>query len=375
MNCRLFDLTLFVFVLVIVSAGRIVNANTARDGCSTNHLNVTCTFISEYGALFKRTPNMCYASLESITIITVASCNEQFLFDLFRNNDKIHVIGYKNESHRNFMKKLEDVKWNHNKLQSLERVNFTIFPVLKYLDLSFNDISNLKPRAFDAVSSTLRVLTLSYNNISHIEPGVFDQLNVLEMLSLNFNKLETLPLLRLPTLKTIYLNGNNLKSINGDFHSQFPLIESVYLMSNQLTELTLYDNGPTEVYLFNNQLSKFKIVANGTGSFLKSLHLPNNKLEQIEVTGPEPCNLNILDLSSNNVTEVAFLSKLRQLRTIHLANNNLSQLKNDDFRRLFIALRHLKALDLGTCRLEHTEEQFVLDGNYSGSSEIMELNE
>lgn len=378
MNCRSFRKTIVLF-LVIVSALSVVQANEIRDECSTNYLNVTCTFISQYGSLFKRTPNNCYSALELITDFSVTNCDEHFLFELFQENDKNHVIGYKNEMHRDFMKKLKQIQWNHNKIQSLDPMNFSIFSDLKSIDLAFNKLNNLVPGVFDAVSSKLRVLILSHNNISHIEPMVFDKLNTLEYLSLAYNKLETLPTFRQATLKELHLNNNQLKIINGDFHSQFPLIVNVYLMHNQLSDVTLYDNGPTEIYLQDNRLSELKIIVNGTDSFLKRLHLQNNKLKEIEVIDHVEdklsCNLNYLDLTSNNVSGVAFLMKLRQLRIIHLGNNDLSQLKNDDFRRLFIALRHLGTLDLGTCRLEHSEEQFVLDGNYSGSSEIMELNE
>lgn len=378
MNCRSFDKT-FWFLLIIVSAGSVVKANEIQDECSTNYLNVTCTYISQYGSLFERTPNNCYSTLESITDFSITKCNENFLFDLFRDNDKNHVIGYKNENHRDFMKKLKQIQWNHNKIQSLEPMNFTMFSDLKSIDLAFNKLNNLISGIFDAVSSKLKVLILSHNNISLIESMAFDKLSTLEYLNLAYNKLETLPSFRQATLKELHLNNNLLKSINGDFHAQFPLIVSVYLMHNQLFDVTLYDNGPTEIDLNGNRLNEFKIIVGSTGSFLKRLHLQNNKLMQIEVMDHVedslPCNLNYLDLTSNNVTDVAFLTKLRQLRIIHLGNNDLSQLKNDDFRRLFIALRHLGTLDLGTCRLEHSEEQFVLDGNYSGSSEIMELNE
>lgn len=378
MNWRSFDI-IFVYLLVIVSAGSVVKANEIRDECNTNYLNITCTIISQYGSLFKRTPNNCYSTLELITDFSISNCNEQFLFELFRGNDKNHVIGYKNENHRGFMKKLKTIQWNHNKIQSLEPMNFSIFSDLKSIDLAFNKINNVKPGVFDAVSSKLRVLILSHNNISRIEPMAFDKLNTLEYLSLAYNKLEILPTFRQATLKELHLNNNHLKSVNGDFHSQFQLIVKVYLMHNQLSELTLYDNGPTEIDLHDNRLTELKIIVNSTGSFLQRLHLQNNKLMQIEifdhVEDKLSCNLNYLDLTSNNVTDIAFLMKMRQLRIIHLGDNDLSQLKNDDFRRLFIALRHLGTLDLGTCRLEHSEEQFVLDGNYSGSSEIMELNE
>lgn len=375
MNCRLFDIAV---VFLIASVGRVAEANEIRDACSTNFLNVTCTFISEYTSLFKRTPDMCYSTLELITDFSIANCNENFLFDLFRDNDKNHVIGYKDEQHQHFMRKLKQIQWKHNKIQSLEPMNFSMFSELKSIDLSFNRLNNLRSGVFDAVSSKLIVLTLSYNNISNIEPMVFDKLSVLEILSLAYNKLETLPSFRRATLKVLHLNNNHLKSINGDFHGRFPSIVSVSLMHNQLSELTLYDNGPSEIRLNDNRLNKFKIIVNGTESFLKRLHLQNNKLSDIEVIDHVedklPCNLNYLDLTSNNVTNVAFLMKLRQLQIIQLAENDLSQLKNDDFRRLFIALRHLETLDLGTCRLEHSEEQFVLHGDHSGSSEIMELN-
>ncbi|XP_037047647.1 leucine-rich repeat-containing protein 15-like [Bradysia coprophila] len=378
MNCRSFDIT-FVFLIIIVSVGRVVKANEIRNECSTNYLNITCTFISQYGSLFKRTPNNCYSTLELITDFSITNCNEQFLFELFRGNDRNHVIGYKNENHRDFMKRLKQIQWNHNNIQSLEPMNFSMFSDLKSIDLAFNLLNNLMSGVFDAVSSKLRVLILSHNNISHIEPMVFDKLIALEYLDLAYNNLEMLPSFRQTTLKEIHLNNNHLKSINGDFHAQFPLIISVYLMHNDLSELMLFDNGPTEIDLHDNQLSELKIVVNSTVSFLKRLHLQNNRLEKIEVIDnineKLPCNLNYLDMTSNNVTDVAFLTKLRQLQIIHLGNNDLSQLKSDDFRRLFIALRHLGTLDLGTCRLEHSEEQFVLDGNYSGSSEIMELND
>lgn len=375
---KMFD-KIFVFVLMVVCAESEVNADKVQNECSTNNLNVYCTFISQYESQFKRTPNNCYRRLELITEFSILNCNEHFLFELFRENDKNHVIGYKNDNLRDLMRKLKRIQWSHNKLQSLEPANFSMFSDLKSIDVAHNKLNHLMPGVFNAVASTLRVLTLSHNNISHIDPMVFDKLSTLEVLSLDNNKLETLPTFRQASLKELHLNNNHLKSIDGDFHSQFPLVDCVYLMHNQLIELILYDNGPTEIYLQDNRLTKVKIIITSSVSFLKRLHLQNNKLSQIETSehGDDKvsCNLNYVDLTSNNVTDLSFLAKLRQLRNIRLANNNLSQVKNDDFRRLFIALRHLESLDLGTCRIEHLEEQFVSDGNYSGASEITDLNE
>nr|AGU68282.1 third variable lymphocyte receptor [Eptatretus stoutii] len=104
----------------------------------------------------------------------------------------------------------------------------------KKLDLKYNSLSKLSPKAFHHLSK-LTYLSLGENQLQTLPPGVFDHLVALDRLHLNSNQLKSLPpkiFDNLSKLKELYLEGNKLQS----------LPHGVFDKLTELKELSLYNN-------------------------------------------------------------------------------------------------------------------------------------
>nr|AGU68279.1 third variable lymphocyte receptor [Eptatretus stoutii] len=128
----------------------------------------------------------------------------------------------------------------------------------KELNLQFNSLSKLSPKAFHHLSK-LTYLSLGENQLQALPAGVFDQLVELDELHLNQNKLKSLPrgifdkltkltflqltenkLERLPNgvfdkltqLGTLYLNDNQLRSVPDKAFDKLSKLETIFLTGN-----------------------------------------------------------------------------------------------------------------------------------------------
>lgn len=89
---------------------------------------------------------------------------------------------------------------------------------------------------FSPSFSTLKTLNLTHNKIAKF-PNVFDCTR-LTVIKLGYNKIEDVPkeLGFVVSLKTLELQGNNIKSVS-DAVFKLPKLESIDLSGNQLTKV------------------------------------------------------------------------------------------------------------------------------------------
>nr|ABB21042.1 variable lymphocyte receptor A [Eptatretus burgeri] len=131
------------------------------------------------------------------------------------------------------------------------------------LDLNYNKLSSLPPKAFHHLSK-LTYLSLSTNQLQTLPPGVFDHLVALGTLHLNNNKLQSVPngvFDKLTQLKELALDTNQLQS----------LPKGVFDKLTQLTRLDLY----------TNQLQSLPHGVFDKLTELKELSLQNNQLRSV----------------------------------------------------------------------------------------------
>ncbi|XP_072303902.1 TLR4 interactor with leucine rich repeats [Eucyclogobius newberryi] len=260
---------------------------------------------------------------------------------------------------------------------------------LKRLNLQYNQIRSIHPKAFENLSK-LEELYLGHNNLSSIPSGTLQSLEKLTILYGNDNEIKRIPselFANLDTLVKLRLDGNalqivkdtdfksltnlhylhlelnqlqhihphafswlsNLRFLNLSHNKQKALRNShVFSQLKALTTLLLSDNEIQYVAkgifqnlhklstlaLSNNRISRLDSGALQGLSGLRELLIDGNKLEEIPAGTLNPLeSIEELDLSRNSIAKVDSLafSHLKNLKVLKLKNNFLTSLSGDSF--------------------------------------------
>ncbi|GFP83629.1 probable LRR receptor-like serine/threonine-protein kinase at2g24230 [Phtheirospermum japonicum] len=133
------------------------------------------------------------------------------------------------------LKKLESLDLSNNKITTLPN-DFGSLGSLKYLNLSFNQISGIIPSNIGNFGQLQR-LDLSFNNFHGCIPEAISSLTRLQVLSLSNNQLDSimpLGLLNCRPLVFIDLSFNNLNgSLHNGFGAAFPELRFLNLAENR----------------------------------------------------------------------------------------------------------------------------------------------
>lgn len=122
-----------------------------------------------------------------------------------------------------------------NSIRDLQNGTFAELTALKELNLARNGITKA---SFADLSSTLNSLYLDYNEIQTLEESSFVQAPRLS-LSLTGNKISNIArgAFNLHTLRDLYLNNNNLTTIEGDSYEGLSHLRRLWLSENNITEI------------------------------------------------------------------------------------------------------------------------------------------
>uniref|UniRef100_A0A673ZGQ1 TLR4 interactor with leucine rich repeats n=1 Tax=Salmo trutta TaxID=8032 RepID=A0A673ZGQ1_SALTR len=221
--------------------------------------------------------------------------------------------------------------------------------------LGGNFIGNISAFDFTRYGNLIR-LNLQYNQIQTIHPKAFEKLSKLEELYLGNNLISTIPpgtLQSLAKLTTLYGNNNNMKKITPEL---FGNLESVVRLRLDGNAIELLQN------------SVFKSLTN-----LHYLHLESNQLSHIHRNAfSKLTKLRFLNLAQNKLTAVRNVftfSQLRSLNTLLLSENEIQHVGNHVFQNL----KKLSKLSLSNNNIYHLESEslkglssltaFLIDGN------------
>lgn len=195
---------------------------------------------------------------------------------------------------------------------------------LETLDLANNDIYALNSNNDGLESITnltcMRKLVLDNNRITTIRS--LRKLVNLEYLSLSDNQISNLDkyLSRVANLVVLNLNNNQLSTFDASY---FPQLTFLYLENNQLARIsglaTVAPANPTENSEGKTGLIELRLNGNIIDSGTENeaeLYLPY--ISQLT-------NLRYLSLSGNNVGKLEFLSELKKLEHLELADANVCQ--------------------------------------------------
>ncbi|XP_026203451.1 TLR4 interactor with leucine rich repeats [Anabas testudineus] len=221
--------------------------------------------------------------------------------------------------------------------------------------LGGNFISNISAFDFTRYGDLVR-LNLQYNEIQTIHPKAFDKLSKLEELYFGHNLLSNIPAGTLQPLKKLtilYGNNNNINKITPEVFANLDNLVKLRLDGNSIDVL---------------QDSVFKSLTS-----LHYLHLESNKLQHIHRNAfSELANLRFLNLANNKqsaVRNVLTFSQLRALTTLLLSENEIQYVGNHVFQnlkklsKLSLSNNRISRLDSGALKGLSSLRELLIDGN------------
>ncbi|KAM6977835.1 transforming growth factor beta activator LRRC32-like [Aplochiton taeniatus] len=249
------------------------------------------------------------------------------------------------------------------KVQLWQNQNLTLVPIgldtnLRELDLSNNFLGQLRTLYLPY----LEKLDLSYNQLDLISEGAVKNLARLEELNLDRNALNSNIEINSKALQTIIklrnldLSRNNLNDDAVELYLQNkPYLEHLKLTGNGLTKLTSRLFTGTKclktICMENNLITDIERGAFDTLGKLNTINLSRNnlvhicdfKLHQVKYLNlsrnsieffvanedEKQFELEILDLSFNNLIYFPIVPKINNLRYLHLQNNRMGSLDAD----------------------------------------------
>ncbi len=243
---------------------------------------------------------------------------------------------------------LKELDLNSNEIKTID---LNGFPNLHILNLSGNNITNIKPIQQANIKkiilfnnelndfpyelkgiSNLNSLDLSYNSFDTISNNLTNDLskfNALISIDLKGNQLTDFPtaLGQMPKLEQIELKNNKISGeliLSGfnalkDLSLQQQFINSFIIESNSLQNLN-------NIQFSGNEISEFEIKSTLINCSL--LDLSTNEIKVIPPSITLLKNLEELNLSNNKLTEIPNLEELAQLKKLSLYSNNLTTLKD-----------------------------------------------
>ncbi|XP_059385282.1 leucine-rich repeats and immunoglobulin-like domains protein 1 isoform X2 [Carassius carassius] len=265
---------------------------------------------------------------------------------------------------------------HHNKIRRLDGKLLQNFTALETLDLSNNDITELREHCFPP-GLQIKDLHLSSNKIVHLELGAFKNLaGTLQILKLNRNRLTHLPVkgLELPKLTQLELSRNKLRLIEGLTFQGLSSLEVLKLQRNNISELT--DGafwGLARMRVLHLDYNSLQEVNSGSLYGLESLqqlYLSNNSISNFNPEGWGFCErLRELNLSYNNLTKLSEggFAKLVNLISLRLGHNSISHITEGAFR----GLSSLRTLELDHNDISGTIED--TNGAFTGLENLHKL--
>lgn len=243
------------------------------------------------------------------------------------------------------LRRLVELRLQHNLLEELEDSAFNGLSHLKLLNLSSNRLVALPPSIFTGSPGNMRELYLQNNSISALSPQLFAGLDQLLLLDLSQNSLtsqwvrETIfsTLIRLVVLK---LSFNKLTTIDSTVFSDLTSLQSLHLNNNELEVIQpnafLSLKNLHSLDLSNNRLKFVDVKLLSNLWVLRQLYFDHNQLTQMDPDSLRNCTyIEDLGIADNLLQEVPLaLRGLGKLKTLDIGENRISSVSNESFSGL-----------------------------------------
>ena len=277
---------------------------------------------------------------------------------------------------------------SENEITDVEEEEVKDFIALQYLDLSLNNLTRMTP----AMPATIIQLDLSYNPSIDVENVFSLNLPKLEVLKLIYCHINELPDIIPPwsnSIKSLSLDGNNLKNIPKCV-TKFPNLDELILFGNEITDARLpEDMHPLKT--LNLAMNPIDKIDAETKFEVQTLYLSNIKIKEFPVPQLQPKCLRVLmlsgiglpgtlnvtlppqiaylDLSRNSIDALSpeFVRSCRTATVINLSCNNLVTIpdefpENISFSQILLSRNKLKELPQ-TIMQSRSLERFVVSHN------------
>lgn len=205
--------------------------------------------------------------------------------------------------------KLVSISASSNQISSFPTLPATV----ERVELYHNNIAIITTKSFVHLR-TLMHLDLGRNHLTVLENGVLDSCCLLTTLILSQNKLEELPVLKLPFLRVLWLSGNRVSSFarwtassDSSLVIFLPMLEKLYLQDNRITCIE-----PSSLF---------------QSPFLSELDISFNAIVSVEnLSGIRAPNLKILSIQDNPVSAFENISAFLQIQCPRLCCLNGSHI-------------------------------------------------
>ncbi|XP_015589721.1 leucine-rich repeat-containing protein 40 isoform X1 [Cephus cinctus] len=240
------------------------------------------------------------------------------------------------------LSKLRKLNSSFNKIKHLP-LNFYNLSELRHLDLRNNLLKELDPAIGDLIM--LDYMNLSCNNLISLPIGM-GYLVRLVSLDISHNMLKELPpdITSMRVLKKLDANSNNLEILPP--FGELRHMEVLVLHTNNLKNFpdTTGCAALRELHLANNSIDEIDVSGLESMGQLRTLTLANNKIKEIPEEIVQLLNLERLDLSCNNISKVpGCIGIMPNLQNFVIDGNKLQNLRRDIIQcGTHRILRHLR---------------------------------
>ncbi|KAJ8936680.1 hypothetical protein NQ318_023147 [Aromia moschata] len=280
---------------------------------------------------------------------------------------------------------LMHLQLTNNEITDLKNIPLCELRKLRLLDLSKNLISRLNDATFfcrkssksvgfnlnnqnhllnnlnkedyftESITSKLQYIDLSYNNISELGSALADLKN-LKILHLEKNKLRKIEykeLKALESLEKVYLRNNLLESVDKNIFSNQKNLEYLDLSNNRLVYFSLNVTPLLEhINLADNMLDMFNLDNGNDTSHLKTLILCSNRIRDIQPFAFRRHEaFEHLSIANNNIIELPPFV-FRNLTNLKILNLSLNRIKVFKSNNTFLDLINLEVLNISYNLLE-----------------------
>ncbi|MEN2497434.1 MAG: Leucine-rich repeat containing protein, variant 2 [Marteilia pararefringens] len=259
----------------------------------------------------------------------------------------------------NYLKKIETELSNLINLQKLiiRDCQLTEFPesilklpILSYVDIGKNLISNL-PQCF--VDSALKTLILDENKfVMGVPPGLFQNRNI-EYLNCSSNtiyqSLSWITMQKDLKIKNIEMHLCSLTNISN--LTDLEELKAIDVSANSITSLphSISNWKKLETLILNTNYIHNICESIGKLQELVYLDLSENNIKELPEEICALTNLHILEINSNHIKRIPdSFNKLKSLKTLNLSNNKIRKLSNS-----LGGLKLLQVIDLSSNQLDN----------------------
>jgi Leucine-rich repeat (LRR) protein len=282
--------------------------------------------LSAYEKVVLRTPNKVFPHMPKLEELDLSKCSIYYIEkDIFTEMPNLKSLLLSHNQLVTFntlnlpaFSHLLYLDLSNNPLY-LHSLNFTYFPALTTLDLSYTNLRKVFNNTFQTLSTKLKKLSMCYSKLSYIEDNSFINLNNLKVLDLRGNNnlgqhLSTGTFNSLTSLEELHLAECTLKVLHRISVQQNTTIEIIPLRN--LTSLK-------RINLANNDIASIDSMTIETLPELETLDLSNNYIRSWN----EPIfnntrlrNLNVAHNYLNYITD-AMLQEFSSLETLIISSN------------------------------------------------------